>query len=94
MMPNTPALTTATACSNALTGVGDMDGDQYDDFVLTQGNTLHLFVGNDDFRPGEGRPDQTLDLADAMETPSPSAEELQVLRCQVDPEEVFLGRTS
>jgi len=44
-----------------LSGVGDMDGDQYDDFVVAEGNTVYLFEGQSSF---EG----SLELNDAIAT--------------------------
>jgi hypothetical protein len=46
-------------------GVGDMDGDQLDEFVIATGNTVYLFAGDDGFA---ARANETLTLADAADT--------------------------
>ncbi len=49
-------------------GVGDMDGDDADEFVVADGNTVYLFEGRKDYQPGYGSPHETLALADAIAT--------------------------
>ncbi len=49
----------------ALTGVGDVDGDQYDDFVISQAGTLYLYRGSAFFSAYAKR---SLELSDADAT--------------------------
>ncbi len=46
-------------------GVGDMDGDQLDEFVVATGNTVYLFAGDDGFA---ARANETLTLTDTIAT--------------------------
>ncbi|MCP4540736.1 MAG: PKD domain-containing protein [Chloroflexi bacterium] len=60
------AATIATSASGArVTGVGDMDDDQYDEFIVADGDTVYLFTGHEDFTPMAG---ETLELTDAHAT--------------------------
>jgi len=62
------AVIDVSAAGAGVRGVGDMDGDDADEFVITDGSTVYLFAGRDDFLPGHGEPHETLALADAMAT--------------------------
>jgi hypothetical protein len=46
-----------------LTGVGDMDDDQYDEFVVADGSAVYLFEGRDDFAPRAG---EAMSLTEAI----------------------------
>ncbi len=43
-----------------LSGVGDMDGDQLDEFAVAHGGTVYLFEGRETFSPGVEEPGETL----------------------------------
>ncbi|MBC8422471.1 MAG: FG-GAP repeat protein [Chloroflexi bacterium] len=59
------AVAVITDTSGALlAGVGDMDGDEYDEFVVVDGDTVYLFEGRDSFAAGAGEPNEALTLAD------------------------------
>ena len=45
--------------------IGDMDGDNKAEFALADGNTVYLFAG-DNFAAGNGSPNRTLALGDAI----------------------------
>ncbi len=53
------------AAGARLTGVGDMDNDQYDEFAVADGTTVYLFEGQGDFAPRAG---ESLALGDAIDT--------------------------
>ncbi len=59
------AVVDVDAAGAGVNGVGDLDGDQYDDFVIVNGNTVYLFMGRDNFLPGLGSPHESFALADA-----------------------------
>ncbi len=60
------AVTITTGAAGArLSGVGDMDGDHYDEFVVAEGNAVYLFEGQDAFIPMTG---EELLLGDAIDT--------------------------
>ncbi len=59
------AVISTDAAGARLTGVGDMDNDQNDEFAVADGNTVHLFEGRGDFAPRAG---QSLALDDAIST--------------------------
>jgi len=65
---------------STLTGVGDLDGDQYDDFAVTSGATVYLFLGNDGLASSPPNP-----------PPSPCPRPTPPLQRHSDPQVVSLG---
>ena len=59
------AVIATDAAGARLSGVGDMDGDQYDEFVVASGTTVYLFEGQGFFATYAG---ESLALSDAIAT--------------------------